>query len=249
MNIEAYFKSLSSELKSVKDRVRHMIADGHWLTDGEWKESVLRTAIRRSAPLSVSVGRGFVISQGYQSSQIDILIHDNAHPVLYRDGDLVFVAPAACKAVIEVKSRLTNHNLREAVQKLSDIAETIKRTRGGPRRPFIGLFGYESEGVQIEKALDTLMTSANTMESRVVDHIVINPSCFVKYWEIPPDDMQSEHRTWRAYNLPEMAAGYFIHNLLMQLSPGAEQSRDGVWFPEDSKEANFLQSKSLRSTQ
>ena len=50
MNIGNYFRALSKECEAYKDRVRHFINDAHWPTDGEWKESVLRNLIRRSAP-------------------------------------------------------------------------------------------------------------------------------------------------------------------------------------------------------
>ena len=222
MQTEAYFQSLSAELLAVKDRVRHMISDRHWPTDGEWKESVLRTAIRRSAPTNVSVGRGFVISRDCQSPQIDILIHDNSHPVLYRDGDLVFVAPAACKAIIEVKSKVTNAVLRNAAQGLSAIAEMIRGSRGGPR-PFIGLFGYELSRVRSESAVATLADCAATNSHRVIDHVALGPSLFVKYWDHPPLEAPSQHRAWRSYHLPSMSAGYFIHDLLMHLIPMSDQ--------------------------
>ena len=244
MHIEDYFRSLSMELQTVKDRVRQMIAGGHWPTDGEWKESVLRTAIRRSAPTTVSVGRGFVISRDWQSPQIDILVHDNSHPVLYRDGDLVFVAPAACKAIVEVKSKVTNTILAKAAQGLATTAEMIRGSRGG-RRSFIGLFGYESAKMGSERAIAILADCAAANPHRVIDHVVLGPSLFIKYWEHPPLDAPADPRTWRSYDLPNMSVGYFIHNLLMHLSPEAERTEDGVWFPENSNEACFLHSRTL----
>ena len=52
-----YFISLSNELSSLKNRVRNFIQGEHWLTDGEWKESVLRSFLRRNLPKSVEIGR------------------------------------------------------------------------------------------------------------------------------------------------------------------------------------------------
>jgi hypothetical protein len=58
-----YFRSITLELQALKNRVRHFIRDKHWLTDGEWKESVLRAVLRRHLPQSIGVGTGFVITQ------------------------------------------------------------------------------------------------------------------------------------------------------------------------------------------
>ena len=57
MNINQYFKNLTDELTSLKDRIRHYIEDAHWQSDGEWKESVLRTILRRHLPKNIGIGR------------------------------------------------------------------------------------------------------------------------------------------------------------------------------------------------
>lgn len=244
MRIESHLRSISAELQVVKDRVRHMIDGRHWPSDGELKESVLRSVIRRSAPSSVSIGRGFVLTGSNPSSQIDILIHDNSHPVLYRDGDLVFVAPAACRAIIEVKSKLTGSNFSKAAQGLANTAQLIRGSRGGSRT-FAGLFAYEVAGLRPERALDTVAAIADGNPHRVIDQIALGPSTLFKWWDFPPDDSSFEPRVWHAYNLALMSAGYFIHNLLMHLSPDAEQTNDGIWFPEQSEETKCIYSRRL----
>ena len=125
MDIEEYFRSLTSECETLKQRVRYLIAGAHWPTDGEWKESVLRSMIRRSASQNVTVGRGFVVGRDSCSTQLDILIYDNSMPILYRDGDLVFVTPAACRGIIEVKTNVTVHQFRSAARKLASNAQFI----------------------------------------------------------------------------------------------------------------------------
>jgi len=243
MRIEDYFASLSQELQALRDRVRYMIEDQHWPTDGEWKESVLRSVIRRSAPTTHSVGRGFVVNEQDCSTQIDILIHDNSHPVLYRDGDLVFISPAACRAVIEVKSKVNRANFQDAAEKLAATAELVRRSPGGSRT-FIGLFGYES-AVKEDAALDILEKTANGEERRVIDHLALGASDFIKYWTTSPEKPRRIHKSWHYYGLHGMAAGYFIHNLLMHLSPDAELESSGLWFPEQSKEFRLHQARRL----
>jgi hypothetical protein len=93
MRTRDYFQSLAIEVEALKDRVRYLIEDQHWQTDGEWKESVIRQVLRRHLPQSVSVSRGFIVTASTASRQIDVLIVDSSKPVLFRDGDLVFVTP------------------------------------------------------------------------------------------------------------------------------------------------------------
>ena len=60
MNIENYFKSVTLEIEALKNRVRDFIDDSHWQTDGEWKESVLRSILSRNIPENIKIGRGNV---------------------------------------------------------------------------------------------------------------------------------------------------------------------------------------------
>src|SRR3990172_3909969 len=106
MDTEAHYRSLAAEIEALKNRVRNFIAKSHWQTDGEWKESVLRAIIQRHLPSDVGVGRGFVIKPSASSSQIDVLLYDTSKPLLYRDGDLVFVTVDAVRGIVEVKSKL-----------------------------------------------------------------------------------------------------------------------------------------------
>ncbi len=244
MNTEDYFKSVTSELETLKDRVRHLIDDGHWPTDGEWKESVLRSVVKRSAPSSVTVGRGFVVQGSRASAQIDVLIYDNSYPILYRDGDLVFVTPDSCRAIIEVKTSTTPTKLRQCVCGLGDSAAMVRQAnRGKPL--FVGLFVYEVGPRRVRSVLESLHAAAQRHEDRVVNHVSIGPSIFAKFWEVRPgQDSGPIYDTWHEYELDRMAPGYFIHNLLMQVSPRRTQ-HDTTWFPEASKEAQLRASKSL----
>ena len=78
MDVKSYFESLTIELESLKNRVRNFIHGAHWLTDGEWKESVLRSVIGRNLPDTVKIGRGFILTEQGLSSQCDILLYKGA---------------------------------------------------------------------------------------------------------------------------------------------------------------------------
>ena len=100
----AYHRSLAAELNAVKDRVRYLIR--HWPTDGSFKESILRSVLKRHLPESVFIGTGFIATATDCSKQIDVLIVDKDHPRLFWDGELIIVTPEAVRAVIEVKTGL-----------------------------------------------------------------------------------------------------------------------------------------------
>jgi len=91
MDTQAHFNSLAAEITAVKDRVQNLIGSAHWPTVGAWKETVLRSILRRHLPPALQIGSGFVISENGQSNQIDVLIYDDSGPVLFRDSDLVIV--------------------------------------------------------------------------------------------------------------------------------------------------------------
>lgn len=189
MNLTRYFQSLTSECETLKDRVRHLVNDAHWPTDGEWKESVLRSMLRRTSPESVTIGRGFVVTQDACSTQIDVLIYDNSMPVLYRDGDLVFVTPSACRGIIEVKSNTSAKAIRSAAIKLADNAEFV-RQHGLDFHIFVGLFSYDFRGKNHGPVLDALAEAAAGRDARIIDHVSLGTSKLVKYWPSNPNDTQ-----------------------------------------------------------
>lgn len=239
MDIEAYFRSISSECETLKNRVRMFINDEHWPTDGEWKESVLRSIIRRSTPDSVTIGRGFVIAPGWQSTQIDVLVYDNTHPVFYRDGDLVFVSPESCRAIIEVKSAIrSSAQLRDAANKLADMAAYIREAT--QQEIFVGLFAYESHITINQAVLDLLRGVAAGDGQRVLNHMALGSSGFIKYWRVRPENGAAMYNQWHLYQLPNMAAGYFIHNLIGTVCRDSVAQREDGWFPRNGKEVNLV---------
>jgi hypothetical protein len=247
MDIEAYFRSISSECETLKNRVRMLINDEHWPTDGEWKESVLRSIIRRSAPDSVTVGRGFIVAPDWQSTQIDVLVYDNTHPVLYRDGDLVFVSPAACRAIVEVKSAMRSATqFREAASKLARDASRIRQTV--QRELFVGLFAYESIIRANADVLGYLQQAAAGDGRQVINHVVLGSSGFVKYWQQRPENGAAMYNCWHLYELNNMAAGYFVHNLIGAVCHDPLAQRGNGWFPRNGKEPHLVTQLGLVAT-
>ncbi len=233
MRTEAYFRSLTAEVDALKDRVRYLIEDAHWQTDGEWKESVIRQVLRRHLPQSVGVGRGFVVTAAATSRQIDVLIVDTGKPVLFRDGDLVFVTPDAVLGIIEVKSRATPTVIADAAAKLAD---DMLLVRLHPNiRAFAGLFAFEQGNGGAEAYLSAIASASPRWENRL-DFVCIGPSRFIRYWHLNPDEPNRPYEGWNSYLLQGVAPGYFVHNVVDAISPDSVFSNNEVWFPRGGKE-------------
>jgi len=234
MNPSDYYKSVTLELDALKSRVRNLIADGHWPTDGEWKESVLRTVLRRHMPSTTGVGRGFVVSQSGASSQIDVLLYETAKPVLHQDGELVFVTPDAVRGIIEVKSTLRRSQLGEILGKLANNADLVP---GGGAKVFLGLFAYEADLGQggDDFLRSALQSTAGGSEMRAVNHVCAGWSLFAKYWPKHPfTGLQMQQ--WYTYNVDEMAPGYFLVNALESLVGQPIRDNLWAWYPAGGKE-------------
>lgn len=246
MDVTKYFQSLSLELDAMKDRVRNIIGGSHWPTDGEWKESVLRTILRRHLPGTVKVGRGFVIKPGHPSKQIDVLIYDDSKPILYQDGDLVMVTTDAVKGIIEVKSNIGISDFSKITKKLADNAEFILKDRPGNPSIFVGLFSYDSQITMnhSERILSDIQTTAKQDRNRIINHFSLGESLFVRFWDSSPYG-NSNYDKWHSYLLERKAAGYFINNVVDAVVNDSVYLNQDVWFPAEGKENKMLDSISL----
>lgn len=119
--IQAFLSTFGDELRSKVNRLDNIIGRDHWLSVGNYKESLIRSFLRSVLPKRYEISTGFVLSKHYKgdiikSKQIDIIIWDSEnYSPIFRDGEFVIIPPEACKIVIEVKGKL----------KLSDISYTL----------------------------------------------------------------------------------------------------------------------------
>ena len=118
-----FHRSITKELKIVKNRVRNLIGNRHWEEEGRFKEAILRNVIKRFLPSNISIGTGFIINynRNYRSSEIEIskqlniILYDNTCPALFTEGDFVITTPANVKGIIELKIKLNNRNIDQAM--------------------------------------------------------------------------------------------------------------------------------------
>lgn len=243
MNHFEYFADLSKELRAVQNRIRNLIGDAHWPSDGAWKESALRAVLRRYLPPSFTVGSGFILTADGISTQIDILICDDSAPILFRDGDFIISTADCVRAAIEVKTRLTRSQLVEALRKLNDLSSLMRRRCVHPH-PFLGLLSYESTTTGHTTILDALQNTNGHIANYEIRALCFGDSQFYRYWNFDPRGASRRpYDSWHAYELPEIAPGYFVHNLVEFLFPQAVEHAEDLWYPVDGKERHLIATK------
>ncbi|GAO24303.1 hypothetical protein ALISP_4123 [Alicycliphilus sp. B1] len=235
MNLARYYESLSKEMMAVKDRVRELIGSAHWPSDGEHKETIVRQAIRRIAPRNLVVGRGFIADPNYISTQVDVLVYDERYPVHYQDGDLFIIPPIACRAAIEVKTKLRNmRDFRDHALKQVNVLKSLRQA-GVRHDVFCGLLYFENELANAGPAVgECLAALARGRPEIALNHVALGEDTFVKFWERDPDDRRREHYNhWHVYNMPRMSFGYFLYNLVVD---PAIVPPEAAYFPLEGKE-------------
>jgi len=181
----AYFQSLTQEVNALKNRVRYFIKDRHWLSDGQWKESVLRAVLRRHLPKSLGIGSGFIVTGEEISTQIDIIVYETTKPILFQDGDFVVVTPDLVRAIIEVKTKVVRADLPEIIEKLAITHYLTAST--GLCQPFVGLFSYEHQGCDHNAVLETLGSTVQGCSRRNTHCVSLGNDLFTRFWYCPPE--------------------------------------------------------------
>ena len=166
MNITSraqYLRSLSLELDSQASRVRNLIGDIHWLTDGRHKESLLRDLIQRHCPATVIVSSGFVLSSTKSSlcsTEQDILVIDSSQEApVFRQDEVSIAFPNSVIAAISVKSSMTNSTISSVIKGLKTVRDVARESSVQPDRIWCGGFfygvdeDYQSDPIKIYSAI------------------------------------------------------------------------------------------------
>ena len=141
-----YLTSISEELRARSNRVRDLIGDRHWLSDGHHKEFILATLLRNHLPSGILATRGFVVSphdQDVCSKEQDILVVDaSMEAPLFHEGGVVICFPRMVMASISVKTTLTSTTVADVIDGLNSVREAA-RDDLDPRRIWCGGFFFE----------------------------------------------------------------------------------------------------------
>lgn len=223
-----YWQSLGKDLEATKDRVRNLIGNRHWLTEGTYKEIILRNAIERHLPENLKTCTGFVCTDEHISTQIDLLVIDKSAFTLFKESNLVIVTPSAVRAIIEVKTTLDSpSDIQRTLTKLAENS-TLSQDRLAPEPFWAGLFVFEST---VDRQKELLRALKITKSVHCVSYGL---NTFIRFWDNHPDVGEP---CWVSYRLPNLAAGYFIGNIIAELTPSIGHEDGPVIFPiEGTKE-------------
>jgi hypothetical protein len=237
VDTKSYFESINAELTALKDRIRFFIDDKHWVTDGEWKENVLRSLLKRHLPFTIGVGRGFVVAPNRVSTQIDILLYDKTKPILFQNDDLVIVTPDVAIGAIEVKTKVRGADAIKIFTKLADNIDIINSVKSQSLK-FFGLFSYEDQTkkINVDKILSSIRQAVRGSENRIINCVSMGESHFIRFWKISPNDRKTKLMKWYSYKLDVKAQAYFIHNVIEHLSLDWSDVNDRIWYPVEGKE-------------
>lgn len=220
----AYLESWGLELSARQNRVRQLIGDAHWLTDGHHKEAILRDFLFRHLPKECECSTGFVRSSSAEircSPEVDILLFSRrVHVPYFSEGGVSIIDPASLLATIEVKSSFSTKSLKDAI-------ENVKRTRklvvGGTQSfsdLWSGIFFYDiSVDRTVESAVDTLGNEFKSQISPSDDKCLL-PTCVVLGQDILAfPTIQGNAIRIRAFEGRGLAFASAICDLLAAITP------------------------------
>ena len=121
--VKKYYQHFTETMLSEVENISEAIS--HKGEKGKNNEQVLVEFLRRYLPQRYSVDTGFVVSSdGSQSSQTDIIIHDRINtPALFLGGASVLVPIETTYAVISVKTTLDKTQLADAVRQIESVRQ------------------------------------------------------------------------------------------------------------------------------
>jgi hypothetical protein len=154
----AYLKTWADEISSRANRVRNLIGDHHWLSDGTYKEFLVRELLTRHLPNFLTITRGFIRPihrSDVCSREIDLLIADpSRHVPLFHEGGLQIVTPSAVLATIEVKSTYSSSVLKQAVGTVVETRCTLVDDREMQQVWSIVIFAEPGDAFSVANLMD-----------------------------------------------------------------------------------------------
>lgn len=241
MNVRTHYKSITMEMKAVKDRVQNVTE--HWGEVGSWREVVLRNILRRHLPNSLGVGNGFVLTANGVTKQLDVIVYDENYPRYMQEGEFIIITADAVRAIVEVKSSTTSSPLSESLRELSNAANMIRqytdreREQGGVRKPlWVGYFAYELNRTMSSTIGAHVQAACRLQQKGIIHAICAGESNFIRYktnTEAQFENIPAQADTWRAYSIDNQAYGYFIANLIGNVCLDSVYFNHQYWFPHD----------------
>jgi hypothetical protein len=233
-----YHKSITNEIISTNKRVRNLVT--HWGEEGKYKELVFKNILKRFLPNNLEIGTGFIIKptgRGIheESKQIDIIIFENSHPILFRESDFVIMTPEGVRGIVEIKANLLSRNITQVIQTCNSNGKFIYEGKQKKTKIFNGIFSYESHS-NTANLRNTLRKQYNEIDDEQKDlfalnHIAVSKDVFIKHW-----DSTFGREEYSQYYLVDLAFSFFISNLLNYVTENQIYKENYIWFVENKEE-------------
>lgn len=242
MSLIDYHKITSEKLLALTNKVRNLIS--HWGEDGRYKEADLKNVIGRFLPEKCTIGTGFVIKQTatrgehLSSRQLDLVIYDNASPVLFKEGNFVTLTSDAVRGTIEVKANLQNQELTNVLRQANVNGKFIFEGKDNKKQKFFNVvFSYD--GYTNNFDIDTFMLNYKNSNTAFIDdpdykkfkvtHVSLNKDWVVKTWNTDKSTFNIQH--------PRLIICVLYFHLIDTLSNKSVKKNSFIWYASD-KELN-----------
>lgn len=221
-DIKSYIKSWGLELTAKADRVRNLIGDAHWLSDGRHKEFLIKGFLQKYLSDSYLIENGFICpsdDKGEISGEIDIIVADpTIQPPWFNENDLIIVPPSSVRAHIHVKSTFSSTSLKDVMQ------SAIKGYKSLSNIDLInpvwscGIFFHKEENKKMESVVGTIERAISSLSPNdymltermilprmitLVNHGVV----IIQY------DSSSKIIKLRGFDTGDLSSGVFLANL------------------------------------
>lgn len=233
-DLNAFWASITNELKAIEERVNNLIKSQHKPSSGLHREHILKNVIDRHLPEVYKTCTGFIFDGNRCSTQIDILVIDGQGFTYVKEGDLVIVPPSAVRAIIEVKPKLSlstrskkkEPQLLKALIKLAE-NKAIVEQRGDfePRKLWTGLFRFTANKSKAKSVLEAISTT-QIRTSETIDFVAWGNNTAILW------NYASNEPGWFAFNEKNLAAGLFVTSLLGNITEClAYEDSKGLFYP------------------
>ena len=137
---------MANELTAQADRVRDLIGDKHWLSDGHHKEALLIGLIERHLPSGILAGRGFVVSpqasRECSKEQDILLVHVSREAPILNQAGLIVAFPDSVVAAVSVKTMFRRDTVLDTVEGLRSLSDVVGSARN-EHDVWLGSYFYE----------------------------------------------------------------------------------------------------------
>lgn len=163
------------DLKNAREEIQHQGEKGREV------ERILSSFLRWNLPRRYSVSTGIVVSSnGAQSAQTDIIVHDREFaPAIFEREDFSLVPIETVYGVISVKTSVNRQELRNAIHQVASVRNlhqlAVRGGGGRPLRPRGFLFAFDTEW----RTTDTVLTALREELTDIHDTLRPNALCIL----------------------------------------------------------------------